>query len=391
MVVRTIMIRLFITITALLVITFINTLAWAQTVVTPIRITCQTNSNLNTKLIQLRSDAGDTFKPPILTIMDPQRKPFKEIVSHQIVYGDDNITIVFVAAIDSENRFGVFKVDIKNAIKTNSSQFINLLPPKLRSYVNYSRDFNFSLFSLLKGNLLYPSNDNGQWRLISLRSGSVINEWTHSALLFNPVLKDEMATWTGTTGDASQLYVYNFKTNSKEIVTFKDVIQVLNINKNEVILANIFILDANKRIIRIQNYINGSTKILYELDASMALFGNFVSSGTNLIFTSEKTFVSGTQIQVVEAYLNVLDVTKQVITQRIKYPPILVELMKKQPVTNLKLLNSPMFNQNEILFSLDEMGGIVKYEFKTANWFYIRYSSQENTCFNPSYVSVLGR
>lgn len=370
---------------------FFASFAWAQTTFTPIRVACQTSTVLSTKIVQLRSDAGDTFKPPLMNIVDPQNKPFKEIVSHQIVYGDDNITILFVAGIDSQNRFGVFKVDIKNVMKTNSSQFINSLSPKLRAFANYSRDFNFSLFSLFNGRLLYPSNETGQWRLLSLNNGAVIKEWNHTALLFNPVLKEQMATWTTTNGETSQLYIYNFKSDARDIVNYKDKIQVLNINKEELILINYYILDANKRVLRIQNYINGSTKLLYELDASNALYSNFVSVGTNLIFTSEKSVVSGTQIQVAEAYLNVYDTAKKVVTQRIKYPQFLIDLMKKQTATNLKFLNSPMFNQTEILFGLDEMGGLVKYQFKTAGWFYISYPGPENSCYNPSFVSVPGR
>jgi hypothetical protein len=113
--------------------------------------------------------------------------------------------------------------------------------------------------------------------------------------------------------------------------------------------------------------------------------------GSNLIFTSEKTYITGNQIQVAEAFLNVYDVSKRQLTQRIKYPPILVELMRKQSPLTIQLLHSPMFNQNEILFSLNEMGGIVKYQFKTANWFYINYPVQENTCFNPSFAHLTAR
>ncbi len=359
-----------------------------QTDVTPIRIICQTTSFVNSQMLQLRSDAGDTFKPPLLTILDPAGKPFKEIDSHQIVYGDDNVTIVFVAAVDSQNRFGVYKVVIQNLIKTSSSQFLNLLPIALRNFVTYSRDFNFTLFSMFNGALLYPSNEAGQWRMIALGTGAVVKEWTLTPLLFNPVLKDQMATWTLANGETSQLYTYNFKTDARDVVNFKDKIQVLNINKEEIVLVNYFMLDAKKRTIRVQSFINGSTRVLYELDASTALFGNFVSVGTSLMFTSEKTSVVGTQVQVAEAYLNVLDTTKNLITQRIKYPPILVDLMRKQTAASLKFLDSPMFNQSEVLFSLDEMGGVVKYQFKTGNWFLIHYPNQENSCYNPSYVTI---
>lgn len=380
------MIQLFIILTLL-----VSSVGWTQTLAKPTRIVCQTASNLNTKLIQLRSDAGDTFRPTLLLAMDPQNKPFKEILSHQIVYSDDNLTIAFVAAVDSLNRFGVFKLEIKNAAKISSSQFINLLSPKLRNYVNYSRgDFNFSLFSLYKGNLLYPSNEMGKWRLISLSSGSVVREWTHPVMLFNPMLGDQMITWTASVTEGTHLYTYNLRKETKDVIVFKDTVQVLGSNKEEITLVNYFNLDANKRALRVHTYTNGTTRIIYELDGSQALYNNFTVFGTNLIFTSEKTFVSNNQILVTEAFLNVYDTAKKAVVQRIKYPPFLIDLMKKQNPQTIRLLHSPMFNQNEILFSLNEMGGIIKYEFKTANWFYINYPVAENTCFNPSFVIVAG-
>lgn len=381
------MIQLFIILTL-----FVSSASWSQTAANPTRIVCQTASNINTKLIQLRSDAGDTFRPTLLLAMDPQNKPFKEILSHQIVYSDDNLTIAFLAAVDSLNRFGVFKLEIKNAIKISSSQFINLLSPKLRNFVNYSNgDFNFSLFSFYKGNLLYPSNEMGKWRLISLSNGSVVREWTHPAMLFNPMLGDQMITWTAAVADGSHLYTFNLGKETKDILVFKDTVQVLGLNKDEITLVNYFKLDANKRALRVHSYTNGTTRIIYELDGSQALYSNFTSVGTNLIFTSEKTFVRNNQIQVTEAFLNVYDTAKKAIVQRIKYPPFLVDLMRKQNPLSIRLLHSPMFNQNEILFSLNEMGGIIKYEFKTANWFYINYPVAENTCFNPSFVVVAGQ
>ncbi len=380
------MIQLFIILTL-----FVSSPNWAQTLAKPTRIVCQTASNVNTKLIQLRSDAGDTFRPTLLLAMDPQNKPYKEIISHQIVYSDDNLTIAFVAAVDSLNRFGVFKLEIKNAAKISSSQFINLLSPKLRNFVNYSRgDFNFSLFSFYKSNLLYPSNEMGKWRLISLSTGTVVREWTHPVMLFNPMLGDQMITWTAAVADGSHLYTYNLRKETKDVIVFKDTVHVLGSNKEEITLVNYFNLDAAKRALRVHTYTNGTTRIIYELDGSQALYSNFTSVGTNLIFTSEKTFVSNNQIQVTEAFLNVYDTAKKAIVQRIKYPPFLVDLMKKQNPQTIRLLHSPMFNQNEILFSLNEMGGIIKYEFKTANWFYINYPVAENTCFNPSFVIVAG-
>lgn len=381
------MIQLFITFTL-----FASSVGWTQTLAKPTRIICQTASNVNTKLIQLRSDAGDTFRPTLLLAMDPQNKPYKEIISHQIVYSDDNLTIAFLAAVDSLDRFGVFKLEIKNAIKMSSSQFINLLSPKLRNLVNYAHgDFNFSLFSFHKGNLLYPSNEMGKWRLISLSNGSVIREWTHPVVLFNPMLGDQMVTWTAAASKGSQLYTFNLRKKTKDIVVFKDIVQVLGFNKEEITLVNYFSLDSSKRALRVHTYMNGTTRIIYELDGSRALYSNFTSVGTNLIFTSEKTFIINKQIQVTEAFLNVYDSAKKVISQRIKYPPFLVDLMRKQSPQTIRLLHSPMFNQNEILFSLNEMGGIIKYEFKTANWFYINYPVAENTCFNPSFVIVSGQ
>lgn len=379
------MIQLFIILTFLAA-----SFSWAQNPAQPTRIICQTASNVNTKLLQLRSDAGDTFKPTLLQAMDPQNKPYKEILSHQIVYSDGNLTIAFIAAVDSQNRFGVFKLEIKNATKISSSQFINLLSPKLRNYLNYSHDFNFNLFAFYKGNLLYPSNETGKWRLLSLNTGSVIKEWTHPVLLFNPMLSEQMITWTTAAQDGSHLYTFNIRKDVKDVVAFKNTVQVLGINKEEIILVNYFKFDANKRVLRIHSYTNGINKVIYELDGSQASFNNFVSFGNNLIFTSEKTFVSNNQIQVSEAYLNVYDSTKKVLTQRIKYPPFLIDLMRKQSPLTIRLLHSPMFNQNEILFSLNEMGGIIKYEFKTANWYYINYPVAENTCFNPSFVVVSG-
>lgn len=379
------MIQIFIILTLLT-----GSFGWTQTVAQPTRIVCQTASNINTKLLQLRSDVGDTFKPTLLLAMDPQNKPFKEIVSHQIVYSDDNLTIAFLAAVDSQNRFGVFKLEIKNAVKMGTSQFINSLSPNLRNYVNYSRDFNFSLFSFYKGNLLYPANENGKWRLLSLSTGTVIKEWTHPVLLFNPMLGDLMVTWTTAVPDGSHLYTFNLRKETKDIIVFKDTVQVLGFNKEEITLVNYFSLDANKRVLRVHIYNNGSNKIIYELDGSQALFNNFVSVGSNLIFTSEKTFISNNQIQVTEAFLNVYDTVKKTLVQRIKYPPLLLDLMRKQSPLTIRLLHSPMFNQNEILFSLNEMGGLIKYEFKTTNWFYINYPVTENTCFNPSFVTVSG-
>ncbi len=339
----------------------------------------------------MRSDAGDTQQPIILLAMDPQNKPFKEIVSHQVVYSDDNMTIAFLAAVDSQNQFGVFKYEIKNAAKVGTSQFINSLNPALRTFTKYSSDFNFSLFSFYKGTLLYPANDSGKWRLLALSTGTVVKEWTHPVQVFNPVFRDQMVAWTAVSKDGSHLYTYNLRTDTKDVVAYKDTIQVLNINKEEIILVNYFKFNATKQVLRIQDYINGATHVLYELDASQALYSNFVAVGPNLIFTSEKTFVTNSQIQVVEAYLNVFDLTKNVLTQRIKYPQILLDIMKKQSPLTIRLLHSPMFNLNEILFSLNEMGGLVKYQFKTANWFYINYPMVENTCFNPSFVNLIAR
>lgn len=376
---------------ALISLLFVTSLAWSQNAATPARIVCQTSSVLNTKLIQLRSDAGDTFRPPVISVMDPQNRPFREIVSQQIVYSDENLTIVFVAAVDSQNRFGVYKTEIKNAIKMSTSQFINFLPAKLRTYAGYSTDFNFSLFSFYKGNLLYPSNDTGKWRLLALSSGTVLKEWTHPVMVFNPVLRDQTITWTTTLNEDSNLHIYNIKTDSRDVVSFKDKVQVLDINKDEIVLVNYFNFDAQKRVYRVQTYNNGSSRVLYEGDSSQALYANFVSVGNNLIFTSEKTFVTSNQIQVSEAFLNVFDISKKVITQRIRYPQFLIDLMKKQSPISIRFLYSPMFNQNEILFSLNEMGGVVKYQFKTANWFYINYPQQENTCYSPTFVNVLSR
>tara|TARA_B110001454_G_C12723310_1_gene436549 strand:+ start:31575 stop:32714 length:1140 start_codon:yes stop_codon:yes gene_type:complete len=361
-----------------------------QTSAQPTRIICQTNSSINTRLLQLRSDAGDTFKPTLLTATDPQGQPFKEIISHQIVYSDDNLTIAFIAAVDSLNRFGIYKLELKSAIKASSSQIINLLNPKLRNYVNYSRDFNFSLFAYYKGNLLYPANENGKWRLLSLSKGSVIREWTHPVQLFNPTLGEQMITWTTVVPEGSHLYTYNLRKEAKDVIVFKDTVQVLGSNKDEITLVNFFNLDPNKRVLRVHTYSNGTTRIIYELDSSQALYNNFVSVGTNLIFTSEKTFVTNNQIQVSEAFLNVYDTAKKVVVQRIKYPQLLIDLMRKQSPLAIRLLHSPMFNQNEILFSLNEMGGVIKYEFKTTNWFYINYPVVENTCFNPSFTIVSG-
>ncbi|MBL7544206.1 MAG: hypothetical protein JNL11_10330 [Bdellovibrionaceae bacterium] len=377
---------------ALLVSTlFFSQFSWSQNVPSsPLRIICQATSVQNPKLLQMRSDAGDTSIPTLLLAMDPQNKPFKEIISHQIVYSDENLSIAFIAAVDSQNRFGVFKLEVKNTIKVSTSQFINLLPQKLRSLVNYSRDFSFSLFSFYKGNLLYPSSDSGKWRLISLSNGAVIKEWTHPVTVFNPMLRDQLVTWTSMANDGSHLYIYNLKTDTRDEVVFEDTLQVLNINKEEIVLVNFFDFDSHKRVTRVLSYNRGSTRVLYDLDSSMALFANFVSVGNNLIFTSEKTFVTNNQIQVAEAYLNVFDTSKKIITQRIKYPQILVDIMRKQTPANLRLLYAPMFNQNEILFSLNEMGGVVKYQFKTANWFYINYPVQENTCYNPSFINVTG-
>lgn len=379
--------------TALISIIFlVSSWAWSQNIATPTRIICQTSSPLNTKLIQLRSDAGDMFRPPVVNVLDPQNKPFKEIVSQQIVYSDDSMTIVFIAAVDSQNRFGVYKTEIRNAIKISTSQFINFLSPKLRALANYSLDFSFSLFSLYKGNLLYPSNETGKWRLIALNTGTVLKEWTHPVLVFNPILRDQVITWTTTLSDeGSNLHIYNIKSDTRDIVTFKDKIQVLEINKEEIILVNYYNFDSQKRIFRVQTYNRGSSRMLYEGDSSQSLIGNFVVAGNNLIFTSERAFIVNNQIQVSDASINVLDISKNTITQRIKYPQFLIDLIRKQSPLSIRLLNSPMFNQNEILFSLNEMGGLVKYQFKTANWFYINYPQQENTCYNPSTVSLLTR
>lgn len=376
---------------ALFLTLFFTSFSWSQTIAPPVRVVCQTASSLNTKILQLRTDSGTAHTPILLLALDPQGKPFKEIVSTQAVYSDENLSITFLAAVDSQGRFGVFKYEVKTAVKVGTSQFINSLPPALKSFANYSRDFDFSLFSFYKGNLLYPANESGKWRLLALSTGTVLKEWTHPVMLFNPVLRDQMVTWTTATSDGSHLYTYNLKTDARDVVAYKNTIQVISVNKEEVILVNYFNFDAKKRVIRIQNYINGSTRVLYELDNSTALYNNFVAVGSNLIFTSEKTFVSNNQIQVAEAYLNVYDLNKNMIAQRIKYPQVLLDIMRKQSPLTIRLLHSPMFNLNEILFSLNEMSGIVKYQFKTANWFYINYPISESTCFNPSFVTLIAR
>lgn len=355
-----------------------------------LRISCEVSQKSNNQLSFWRSDAGDSFYPNIYTFKDPNNLPFKEILTQQVVYSTDDSLIVFIAAEDSNGQPGVYKAEINNSLKNYQIQFLNSLPTNTKELKKAITKTQFRLFSYYQGYFLYPSNQLGQWTLINLKNGSVLKQWNQRLNTFNPLFKDQLITWTRLENQKTYIDIFNLKTNSLEIISLKDDVQVLDHKKNEIFFMNTFklISKSQNTKIRLQSYSQGITKLIQEFNSQNADYDNFMMIQNYLFFTSEKTIGTEAPYGVVEAQLNIYDYKNKVFAKKIAYAPFLLDLLKKYGNKTNGLLQTPNWSNQEIIFSLNSLGGLIKFNFSNQNWLYLGYPFAGNACFNPSYSSI---
>lgn len=354
----------------------------------PARIACELQNSNNVRMTFPRSDANETVYPYIYTLKDNSGEVFKNIISQQIVYSTEDVIILFVAAEDIKGKLGVYRIEINNALKVAKTQFLNALPAKVREYQNPTSVIPFSLFATAKGLLLFPANEIGVWKLINLNTGSVVHQWNHPIGFHNPQIKENFVSWTFKDADKTQLYVHDLKNDGSKVFNSKGEVQFLNSYKNELYYLTIVNLDLNKKIYRVLSYLNGNTQLKFELDSVNADYDNFLMVNAAIFYTSQKTISKKKPSAVLEAQLNIYDASKGLLAQKIKYATFMVELLKKYSGQEFKLLHQPLWNQNEVIFSLNEIGGLVKFNYSLKQWFYIGYPYEGNTCFNPSLIGL---
>lgn len=375
----------------LIFIPFFHTLA--QTLPPAARVACELQKTNNSKMTFPRSDANETIYPYIYNLKDQNNESFKSILSQQIVYSTDDVIIVFIAAQDSEDNLGIYRVEINNALKSVKTQFLNSIPDKLKEIKeSYSSEIPFTLFAFNKGLLLYPSNDAGVWKLINLTNGGLVHQWNHPVGLYNPEIKDKYVSWTAKDADKAQLFLHDLKNDNSKIITTKTDIQFLNFYQNSIYYLEIAKLEA-KKTFRILTITPTATKLILELDAANADYSNFLMVNNAIFYTSEKLFNTKLPASVMEAQVNVFDISKNTISQKVKYAIFMVELLKKYGTPQFRLISNPMWYQNELIYTLNSVGGMVKFNFTRKQWFYIGYPYEGNTCFNPTFINInsLGR
>lgn len=355
----------------------------------PARLSCELQRNNNARMTFPRSDANETIYPFIYNLKDQNNEAFKSILSQQIVYSTEDVMVIFIAAQDAKDNLGVYRLEINNPLKTVKTQFINALPAKLKELKDtYSSQIPFSLFSYSKGLFLFPSNEMGVWKLIDLTTGNVVHQWTHPIGFHNPQIKDSFVSWTIKDLDKTQLYLHDLKSDTSKVIKTRYDIQFLNFYKNTLYYLEIVKFEKGKKSYRVLSLASGSTKLVLELDSTNADYSNFLMVNNALFYSSEKLLSKKLPTGVLEAQVNVFDVSKNIISQRIKYSIFMVELLKKYGAQEFRLISNPMWNQNELIYSLNQIGGVVKFNFSLKQWYYIGYPYEGNTCFNPSLVTI---
>lgn len=362
--------------------------ALAQTLPPSARIACELQKTNNAKMTFPRSDANETIYPFIYTLKDTNNEPFKGILSQQIVYSTDDVMILFIAAQDSDDKLGVYRIEINNPLKSVKTQFLNSLPDKLKEIKeNYNSEIPFNLFAFNKGLLLYPSNESGVWKLINLTNGGLIHQWNHPVGFYNPQIKDKYVSWTAKDAEKAQLFLHDLKNDNSKIITTKTDIQFLNFYQNNIYYLEVLKLES-KKTYRILNISATNTKLILELDSANASYSNFLMINNAIFYTSEKLLNAKLPASVMEAQVNVFDVGKNTMTQKIKYAIFMVELLKKYGTPQFRLISHPMWYQNELIYTLNGVGGMVKFNFNRKQWFYIGYPYDGNTCFNPTFINI---
>lgn len=355
----------------------------------PARLSCELQKNSNARMTFPRSDANETIYPFIYNLKDQSNEAFKSILSQQIVYSTDDVIVVFIAAQDAKDNLGVYRLEINNPLKTVKTQFINALPAKLKELKEtYSSQIPFNLFSYSKGLFLFPSNEVGVWKLIDLTSGNVVHQWAHPIGFHNPQIKDSFVSWTMRDQDKVQLYLHDLKSDTSKIIKTRYDIQFLNFYKNILYYLEIARFEKGKKTYRVLSHSSASTKLVLELDSANADYSNFLMVNNALFYSSEKLTSRKTPTGVLEAQINVFDVTKNIISQRVKYSNFMVELLKKYGSQEFRLISNPLWNQNELIYSLNQIGGVVKFNFSFKQWYYVGYPYEGNTCFNPTLVTI---
>lgn len=370
----------------LIFIPFFHTLA--QSLPPAARVACELQKTSNSKMTFPRSDANETIYPYIYNLKDQNNESFKSILSQQIVYSTDDVIIVFIAAQDSEDKLGIYRVEINNALKSVKTQFLNAIPDKLKEIKeSYSSEIPFTLFAFNKGLLLYPGNDAGVWKLINLTNGGLVHQWNHPIGFYNPQIKDKYVSWTAKDSDKAQLFLHDLKNDNSRIITTKTDIQFLNFYQNSLYYLEIAKLES-KKTYRVLSISPTATKLVFELDAANADYTNFLMVNNAIFYTSEKLFNTKLPASVMEAQVNVFDASKNAISQKVKYAIFMVELLKKYGTPQFRLISNPMWYQNELIFTLNSVGGMVKFNFSRKQWFYIGYPYEGNTCFNPTFINI---
>jgi hypothetical protein len=370
----------------LLLATVVSCLTFGQ-INTPARLSCLLQKTNSHQMTFPRLDALETSYPFIYTLTDTKNNAFKNILSHQIVYSSDDVFVVFIAAEDSQGSFGVYRIEINNSLKLAKTQFLNYLPPKLKELKNLSTEIPYHLFALSKGLLLYPANEIGVWKLINLSTGAMVHQWIQPIGFHNPQIMENYAAWTYKETTKTQLILHDLNSDGTQIVGVKGDIQLLNVYKNNIFYLNIENTGLNSKTYRAISSRFGVQKIYFQLNSANANYYNFLMVNNVIFYSSEKSASKTDPSAIIEAQINVFDVTKNRLTQTTKYANFMVDLLKKFGTAPFRLLHQPLWNRNEIVFSLNEIGGLVKYNYTTQQWYYLGYPYEGNTCFEPTLIN----
>mgnify|MGYP000275846206 CR=1 FL=1 len=364
---------------------------FAQNMPPTLRLACE-SGKINSPYMQFpTSDSSELGLLFNYKLKDPTNEPFKNIISQKIFYSNEDLIIIFVAAEDIKGNLGVYRIEVNNSLKISRTIFINSIPSYYKNMKTTSGSYASSLFYADKERLLYPSNEAGLWKLIRIKDNDVIGQWNHVVPFQDPKITDTFASWTYKDKEKTYLYIYSLKTEESKLITLKDDVYVLGSYKNELYFVNTVTVENEKKVYRVLSFSPQGSKLLVELDSTVANYANFLMVNNYIFFTSERKMISNkVTIGVIEAQLNTYDITKNSITQKIKYSPLMTELVKKLGNTQEQLLNNPIWNQGEIIYSLGDIGGIIKYNFVLKQWFYFKLSLKSVKCFNPSATSISG-
>ncbi|MCK6596881.1 MAG: hypothetical protein L6Q37_00840 [Bdellovibrionaceae bacterium] len=370
---------------------FTSQILSAQNMPPTLRLACE-SEKINSAYMQFpTSDSSELGLLFNYKLKDTTNEPFKNIISQKIFYSNDDLIIIFVAAEDSKGNLGVYRVEVNNSLKISRTIFINSIPLYYKNMKTTSGSYASSLFYADKDRLLYPSNEAGLWKLIRIKDNDVVGQWNHVVPFQDPKISDTFATWTYKDKEKTYLYIYSLKTEESKLLNLKDDVYVLGSYKNELYFVNTVTVENDKKIYRVLSFSSQGSKLLLELDSSVATYANFLMVNNYIFFTSERKMISNkVTIGVIEAQLNTYDIAKNTVTQKIKYSPLMTELVKKLGNTQEQLLNNPIWNQGEIIYSLGDIGGIIKYNFVLKQWFYFKLSLKSVKCFNPSATTVSG-